>query len=268
MALLRYDPVPGTQIPRPGSSAGDQLRDAFYHDLLALFGDTRLLWTPETGETTTSTDRSRNARVFTYDATVAARYSRLGSLWALNFDGTDDEADTPDADGLSFGDGAVDQPMSIVALVKPDVNDAAMSILAKQNSDSVAEFRFNMTSSGHFLFQLNDADESNTIRGTFATALGTDWILLSGTYDGSADSSGITLYKDGLGVLTARTGGGTYVAMENTAALVHLGARYTTKEFFFDGSMAFVALVARQVNADEQWAIAKLCESYYGLSLT
>ena len=60
-------------LPAPGTPAGDAQRDAFYHGLLALLGDVRLLWTPETGETTTSTDRSRNARVITYDATVAAR---------------------------------------------------------------------------------------------------------------------------------------------------------------------------------------------------
>src|SRR3990167_9855746 len=95
-------------VPTPGTPEGDRVRDQFYHDLLAILGDTRLLWVPETGETTTSTDRSRNARTFTYSKSVAtfdtASPLRQGSGLYVHFDGTDEEADVPDNDDFSFGD--------------------------------------------------------------------------------------------------------------------------------------------------------------------
>ena len=53
---------------------------------------------------------------------------------ALDFDGTDDEADAPDTATLSFGDGAVDQPLSIVVLCKPDANNALMTLVGKLGS--------------------------------------------------------------------------------------------------------------------------------------
>ena len=66
----------GTIIESPygvapvGSPMGDAVRDQFYHDLMDILGDVRLLWVPQLGESTGSTDRSRNARTITYSKDV------------------------------------------------------------------------------------------------------------------------------------------------------------------------------------------------------
>lgn len=258
-------------LAAPGTPSGDQVRDAFYSKLLAILGDVRLLWVPETGETTTSTDRSRNARTLTYDATVAARYSPLGSLWALDFNGTTHEADTPDADGLSFGDGAADQPFSIVVLVNPD-NVTSRSILTKYDAatgDTKREWEFQLNGSPRIDLTLWDESAAATIVATSTGVPVTGLQLLSATYDGSAANTGIRLYRNGLGIARTLAGTGTYTAMENTASLVRLGFRQGTAagERFFDGQMAFVALVGRMLSADEQWSIKELVNSYYDLSL-
>ena len=36
---------------------------------------------------------------------------------------------------------------------------------------------------------------------------------------------------------------------------------------FFDGSMAFVAVVAKELSPDEVWSVKSLANSFFGLSL-
>ena len=64
----------------------------------------------------------------------------LGSGYAINFNGTDEEGDTPDADDLSFRDGATDDPLSLLALV--NLTDATSSaVLAKWDITTSSELR-------------------------------------------------------------------------------------------------------------------------------
>lgn len=264
---MKLIPGPHSAVAPPGTPGGDAVRDAFLSDLLNILGDTRLLWLPANGDTTTTTESSLNARVVTYDATIASRKGVSGSGVTVDFDGTDDEADTPDVANLSFGDAVVDEPFSLVVLCKPDVNNAVMTLLAKENSATAEEWGLEMNASGHLVLRLTDESASATIIGTYATAIGTGWVLCAATYDGTAQDTGIKVYTNGLRRTTAPTTSGTYVAMENTAALVHLGARYATKAQFFNGRIALAAVVAGQLTDHENWAIVKLVNSFFDLSL-
>ena len=257
-----------SRVPPPGTPAGDERRDQFYHDLLAILGPTQLLWTPETGDTTTSTSRDRYGVTITYDATVASRFSPLGSLWALDFDGTDDEADTPDLARFSFGDGNADQPFSIVALVNPDTVAAGDRVLlAKENSAAAEEYRFQIaTANPELVLTDESASAIISVIASTVSVVGT-WTLVAATYDGSGSNMGLNIYTDGVSDISSRSASGTYVAMENTAALVHLGARYTTKETFLNGKMAFVALTGKALSPDENLAIKELVNAVADLSL-
>ena len=255
-------------LPVAGTPAGDQNRDAFYVALLGIIGyDARLIWTPETNETTTSTDRSLNERVITYDATVAARYSPLGSMWQIDFDGTDDEADTPDAAALSFGNSVTDEPFSVGVLCTPDVNNAAMTLIAKENASTAEEWNLRLNASGHLVLTLTDESASGTIVGTFATAVGTAVTLLGAGYDGTGANTGIQLYKNGAKVTTARSAAGSYVAMEDTTALVHLFARYTTKEEFFNGKGALSFITPRYLDDSAWWELKRLVNAYHDVGI-
>lgn len=254
-------------VSSPGSPAGDQKRDDFASDLMSLFGDTPLLWLPKNTDTINTTDASLNQRTITYDATVAARRSNRGSGIAIEFDGSANEADTPDTDNLSFGNGASDEPFSIVSLVKPDTNDTQRVIIAKQNSTSAEEYLLQLTSAGHPELVLYDESASATIAMSHEVAVGTDWVLLTATYNGNGSTSGIRLYKNGLAVTGTVGSGGTYVAMENTAALLHIGARYTVKQNFFDGGMALNAIVAGEISPSYVWAMKQFVNGFFDLSL-
>ena len=256
---------------------GDQVERQFEHPLLALLGDCRLLWRPSLADVATATDKSRYARTLTFSESLRdfdAKPTRLGSGVAVRFNGTDEEADTPDVDGLSFGDGAVDQPFSVVALVKPDSIAAERTILARWDENSGGqsrEFRFYHTGAGFPVIELYDESANAYIGRQDQTALSTSaYSLLVTTYDGSGASTGVAIYVDAALVDDADSVSGSYTAMENLGVVTGLAHKLDTSGAaanFFDGKMALVALVAKELSPDEVWAVKSLANSFFGLSL-
>lgn len=257
------------------SRTGDQVDRQFVHDLLTILGDSRLLWVPGLADTTTATDKSRFARTMTYSESVKlfdTKPARRGSGTAVTFNGTDEEADTPDQANLSFGDSVVDEPFSVVALVNP-ANATTRTILSKHDVTTGAtkrEWRLFLGSSGKLELEVWDESAAATLARYYNTPISTGtWALLGASYDGSRAVTGISLYKDGLGVASLVNSSGSYVALENTASLVRLGFHQgaAAGAAFFNGKMAMVALTAKHVTADEMWATKTLANSYFGLSL-
>ena len=273
--------APVGMIPRAGSPAGDMARDSFYADLLKLFGDTRLLWVPEPTETTTSTDRSRNARTITYNESVVsfdAVPEVLGAGTAVNFNGTDEEADTPDVDALSFGDSVLDSPFSVVVLCNPDaVTDELVHLLSKwDNSDGssqLREWRVTIDGSGYPTIELYDESANAYIGRQDRTALTVStWVMLTFTYDGSRSNTGLRVYVDASRLDDANVTSGTYVAMETLATVVNLATMKDTgatpaTSGEFDGKIALAAVIARQLQPDNIWAVKELLNAFYDLEL-
>ena len=247
-------------------------RQAFVSRLMEIFGDTRLLWIPKEADTLSTTESSRHARVLTYDANIAgppSRLSTIGSGFQLDFDGTDDEGDTPDVANLSFGDSVNDMPFSVLWLGNPDSDTSAQTLVSKQNSASVDEWELHLTvTNGYPTFDLIDASASGIIGRSHDVDIGTSDVFIASTYDGSGAVTGINIYKDAA-LVDNGTGGttGTYTAMEDTASLLRVGTRYTTNERFYNGKVAMVAVVAKELRIDEIWAIKELINAFYGLSL-
>ncbi len=255
----------GRQAPE-ASVVGDQLKFNFVAQVSAILGDVRLFFMPDSADTTTNTDLSRHGATLTYDASVAGNLNRQGSGLFWQLDGSADETDTADNARYTFLDG-VDEPFSIVALINPDVNNAAMSILAKQSSATAEEYDFGLTSSGHPFFTLTDESESATIGRRDATAVGTNAVLVAGTYDGTATSSGIDVLVNAVVLDDNDVNTGSYTAMEDTAAILNVGARYSTKQRFFDGGIAMVTLSLGALSVHEVEAILGLVNGYFDLSL-
>lgn len=242
-------------------------RNEFIAKILNICGQTEIFFLPTLTETTTSTEVSRNARVFTYDATIATRLSLLGKGAAVDFNGTTGEADTPDADALSFGNSAVDNPHSVLVLCKPDGNAALMTLFAKAASAADQEWELFLDASGHLNYQLQDESVDTYLEARYAAAVGTAWTLLGATYDGSQGIGGIKIYTNGVSRAVTNDSSGAYVALENGAGLVHLGARFTIKEQFFDGKIAMALLPAKALSPDEMHEIKTLVNSYFDLAL-
>lgn len=247
----------------------DSIKETFKGQLLDVLGDPRLLYLFDASGTTI-TDKSRHARVATWSKEVSDFDDKpFTQGWGIgvHLDGTDEEADIPDAANLSFGDGAVDEAFSVVALIKPDVNNATFTILSKLNSASVDEWEVWMDGNGYPVLELIDASSSASISRYDATAFGTDEGLLVTTYDGSRAVTGINIYKDGVLIDDSDNSAGTYTAMEDTASLVRIGMRYATAERFFNGKMYLLALTAKELTIDEIWTLKELVNGYFDLSL-
>lgn len=232
-------------------------------------GELRRLWVPAlTG--TDVTDKSRNAATITYLKEVGdfdTPPAALGYGNIVTFNGTDEEADMPDADDVSFGDGASNEPLSVIALVKQDVAEAAV-ILAKEASSSDEEWVLETDSSGNPQFILTDESASATIGKRDATPLSTSsWSLISGTYDGNALASGIKIYLNGISTGDTNVATNAFVAMEAGASKVQVAHHYATPALFWDGSIAFIAIYAKELNADDQWYLKQLVNSFFDLNL-
>ena len=264
---------PGTLLPPPGTAAATARRNAFIHDILDICGDVRLLWLPSITDTTTTTDASKNARVFTYDATIASRISVLGSGVQVSFNGTDQEADVPANTDFTFGDSATDGAFSIFALLNQTATTGIKTILSNYDLTTGAtkkEWWFYLDATEKLVFQCYDDSAGKYIGYTYNTALadGSN-LFVAGTYDGSALVAGIKLYSAAAALALTDASSATYVAMESKVGKVRLGMTYGTaaQANFFSGSMGLVVLCAKELSAADLWAIKAEINAFYGLAL-
>ena len=242
----------------------------FESELLSICGDVRLLWMPLSTDSTTSTSKDRNERTVTYSKDVRTfdtPPSRLGNGYAVTFDGTDEEADTPDVGALSFGDGVVDQPFSVLSLVSGTLSANVIASKAAQNNN---EWFFGITYSGKTRVEFIDVSASAQIGRTMPTPTADTWTLVSSTYDGSGVSNGIKLYQNAAQVDDGDSKSGTYTAMEPLGSTGKVGFYNNgsgVDTYFFNGSIGFVLVTAKELTAAEQWQIKILVNGFYGLSL-
>ena len=259
-------------IAGPGTAVGDQKRDEFIETLLSIFGDTPMLWLPKSTDGTTSTTDDRNANTITWDATVASRFTSLGSGSVQDFNGTSDEGDIPDADRFSRGDGSSDQPMSIVALLNPDSVTAEQIIFGKYDATTgnlLREYVFYIDANGDAICAFYDESSNGTMIRRIEAPLTIDtWVSLIWTYDGLGSSLGINIIKNGVQSADVNSDS-SYTAMENLATKPQIGTRLgaTANESFFNGDLAMVALVAKALTVDEAWAIKAAQNAFFDLSL-
>lgn len=254
---------------------GDQVDAAFARHLLSVLGDTRGLWMAGKSGTTL-TDRSRNARVLTWSEAVQSFDSppaELGSGYEVAFNGSDEEGDIPDDGDLSYGDGMVDQPFSVFALVRTGADPTSRAILGKWDLTTSSEDRewvLGCDGSDRPYFSLYDESADAQIGRYDGTALSPSTrYLLVVTYDGVGASTGLRIYLNAARVDDTDSNSGTYVAMEDGTTKVLLAHRIgaSSSEQFWDGRIALWGIAGKALSHDEVWALKEAVNGYYGLSL-
>ncbi len=276
-----------SQIPGPGTPAADQRRADFIASIFAQVGGVNnivRLWLPKTADASatsftsedpggaTLTPREAGSTQDIADWDIAGLSTR-GSGYAVDLNGTDEDVQLADADDLSFGDGAVDNPLSVVSLVNPDVVTEQV-IFAKWDETTgtlVREYRFEIDANGYPTLELLDESANAIIAREDATALTADtWVLLAGTYDGSGAVTGINILKDA-SIVDDADGDttGTYVAMENTAAVARIGSQIgaSADDQFFNGEMGFLLVCSVALSQEQVFGIKAAVNSYYALTL-
>ncbi len=158
------------------------------------------------------------------DFTSESRWQ--GKVPIVNFDGTDDEADTPDVAYWS----RVGAPMSIAMWIKPaDVTSITLlSKLDLTNAAEQAEWHFHITAAEKLQLTLYDNSAATTnwtmYRPSSASIVADVWTFVLATYDGDdAEFADINLYINGVASNGVGDMEAAYTAMENTNAVVALG---------------------------------------------
>lgn len=179
-------------------------------------------------------------KLFTWSEVLAGFATipgRQGSVPVITFNGTDEEADTPDA---AFWTRALAK-FSVGAWVR--LTDATSSaILAKYTTATDRrEWVFWLDAADKLQLIIYDEDDVATpnasIDSEADTALTQDvWVFVVATYDGTADASGINLYQDGVLVASTDTDDPNFASMRDTAAVVELAMADGAS--FFDGVIA------------------------------
>lgn len=174
-----------------------------------------------------------------FDTPLAYPGSFQGIIPIVKFNGTDEQADSPDA-AYWERDDASDEGFSLGGWVNlVDATDS--TLLAKQGGSSEGSWKLGF--SGGDDLQLACADESADLTVTRATNVAMTqgvWIHAVATYDGSGGSSamdGVLLYVDGVAVASTASNNGSYVAMEDTTDVVSLGYR-GEGSLYMDGTIA------------------------------
>lgn len=255
---------------RIGTLHRDRLKDEFVARMLDICGDVRFFALAQSGDTTTTVEKSRHAAIVTWSKDISTfdnPPNTLGEGYYWDFDGVDEEGDTPDVDRLSFGDGGNDNPFSILSLIKPDAFAATMIVVSKENSSSLEEYRVDISTSGYVTLNLSDDSSAGQIRATYETSLGTDWTLVGISYNGLSLKDGISIAVDGLNKTLTYGITTSHDAMEAGASLLRIANKYSTPQDFFNGKIAFILITGKELTTAEQWEIKTLVNWYYDLSL-
>lgn len=149
-----------------------------------------------------------------------------GVTWVadyLQFDGVDSIL-VPYTNDLSFGDGSVDVPFTILAEV--NVPDFIEEPICDKYQDTNFEWVFGFSTS---LFAWVYDDSNSALRGRKVTTPGNfmsvnKWHKLAWTYDGGGLTSSTKIYIDGQQRDDDDFTTGTYVAMEDLSQAANIGA--------------------------------------------
>lgn len=162
-----------------------------------------------------------------------------GTIPIVTFNGSDEEADTPDAAYWTRGDGSNDSPLSIGAWIYVTDTSNNRQIMCKYTSPQ-REWIYKISGTDKLSLALMDesAGAEPSRASDSAITMG-NWLFAVATYDGAGGASAMdtaVLYTDGTVEASTAANNGSYVAMEDKTATVDLG--HTSAAQFFDGKMA------------------------------
>lgn len=194
-----------------------------------------------------------------------------GGIYSYHFHPTGDHHLAGiDHANFSFGNGTVDSPFSVGALILPNaINENA--IISKYNSaGNLEEYKFGIDANGKLELELHDASASATeiAISDNAIVIGKA-VFVCATYNGDEAAPVIKLYansvldNDGSSVET-----GAYVAMEDTATPLLVGCSGVTATPLneFHGRIGLPFITGKELNQAEVSALNDIYRDMFGLN--
>ena len=175
---------------------------------------------------------------------------------SLELNGSDEYVQVADNNAFSYGDGANDNPFSLSAWINIDSLSDHRPIITKRASGQ-REWQFFVLGTGELYLEFEDETVGSTprmIAQSPASSIATGrWYHVAATYDGrggSAATSGMKLYINGVSQTLTLGTDASYVAMANTTAPVQIGAM-TVDSNFFDGKIDEISVWNKELSSTQ-----------------
>ncbi len=263
--LSKWDETTGAEIKewRFSLDSNNKLQLEINDDTVDLTGDIVCQYIlDENAANTTVLDNTANNHDGTTTTDNTEDLTDTGKIGAcLNFVGTNGITITNDHADLSFGDSANDSDFSLAAWIYVTSHTDEQDIFTKWGT-VLREWNLLLDSSEKLSLGLYDESENAAVSMKTDDTLTAGWHFVAATYEdgvGADADAGerITLYVDGAVVAsTAGKSGGVYVAMEDTAEKVMIGARVpATPAKFFQDKIDNVMLFSKLLSLAEVQAL-------------
>lgn len=224
---------------------------------------------------TTETDLSGATHDATYISMETTDQGTKGSAWIITPDGSAEYVTVADHNDFSFNSGgASDTAFSMGGIINVADTSGNQTLVAKWDATSGAELReweINLTSAEKIQVAIYDESANvQTVRLT-DSALSTGYHFWTVTYDGAGGATAgntIKIYVDGILVASTATNNGSYVAMENLATVVSIGALKGTGGTYTDfmtGAMGMTFIDAAELTAAQVWRMYEKTRGFYNL---
>jgi len=198
-----------------------------------------------------------------------------GLTWTISPNGTTDYLEFADSDDFSFGNGTNDSNFSIGGWFEILSDSAERCFISKWDSTAGSELRewvFDNTSGSTRKLRLYVYDESaNAVAyRTQDTASAAGWHFVVLVYDtaggtGATFMNGLTMYVDGVVVASTATNNTNYVAMENLATVVRIGAYGGVASSFGKGDYGKLFITKEALTAAWCWRVFTETRGFYNL---
>lgn len=248
-------------------------RAQFASDLMGITGaaNTRLLITPNKSNTTTTIDLSPNGYTCTWAASIASQLSQLGLGENQSYNGTTQFGSVPDAANLSFGNGTVDSPFTVITFANITSVAAQRTLLGKYGGSNREYRLYLFTDQKLYLDLFDESAGANPYRGSNGTVTISAMTMYGATYAGTGGATaanGIALYINGALIASTANNAASYVAMENLGSTVGIGSDSGGSAASpVLGSVPLSVLIGAEMSAAQMLSIKNLFNDYFGLAL-
>lgn len=243
-------------------------RGRFIADLPTALGVTPIAGIVLKPTDTTTTVCPWSGRTWTADTTMALKKQGFGTVRTM-VAGSSNYFETPDANDLSFGNGAADSPFTIIHYGKPSSTAGNHGLLSKSDLSTLQEWRLHIAGTGVITLALTDQSAAaQPLRVSDAGAPVDSWHSYACTYSaatgGATAANDVTLLVDGVAVASTPTNNASYVALENLTNPANAGASGVHSAQFYDGSYGCVLLCAGALSAAVLLRTHALMRGYFG----
>jgi hypothetical protein len=173
------------------------------------------------------------------------------SAKSIDLDGVDEYLQAQDPGPFKFGPGGADLPFSLSVWVKMD--DPSVFRMFSKGALISRDYRFSTDANDKLTaFLYGKADGTIRISKISTAAVTGDtnaWAFYVMTYDGSAASTGITMYRNGTAVAANANDAGVYVSMTSNLKPLEIGR--LEGNVYADGTFTDAAVWGKELSSTE-----------------